>query len=552
VIPKLNLKYLARYKDLARLILRHGGPEFLRMTGLDAVIKIDDEKSQRRNAEQLAEDLEDLGPTYVKLGQLLASRADVMPVAYLEALRRLHDKVDPFPFEQVQEIIEEQLGIPLEDAYAKFDPEPLAAASIAQVHTAVLPDGTDVVVKIQRPKARETIESDLQAFEHLAWFLDEYTELGKRYQFKTMFRQMSRALRTELDYDHEAESTRLVGDNLEEFERLVVPRPIDSHSSPVVLTMTRIFGRSLSDFSGEDDVVPDANALADEFLHAYLKQVLEDGVFHADPHPGNLIVTDDGRLAIIDLGVVGRISSGIQESILRLLVAIADGRSEDAADAGEELGDRTARFDGSAYRAAVRDAITHGYSNSVGQMNLGQLVLNVTQAASDAGLMIAPEVMLLGKTLAHLDESGKRLAPNFDTNAALREHVSKFLKLKLANSISMGRAMVNALEAKAFLNSLPNRVSKALAIIADNAFRVKVDALDENRLIRVIEKVANRVSVGLIATGVILGGAVMMGHDSPHQLFGYPVVALILLSVGILAGSIVVLLVLWNDFFKGT
>ncbi len=553
LLPKLDLKYLGRYRDVARLLLRHGGRELLRATGLDAVLKPDDEETQRRHAEHLADDLEELGPTFVKLGQLLASRADLLPEAHLEALRRLHDRVEPFPFEDIARIIEEELGRPVTEAYASFDPAPLAAASIGQVHAAVLHDHTKVVVKVQRPQAKETIEKDLRAMEQLAWLLDEHTDLGRRHHFRQMLRQLERALRSELDYHHEAENLRLIGANLKAFDLLVVPRPIDELCTPRVLTMSRLPGKPLSSRHEKGSPpIPGADALADQFLHAYLKQVLEDGMFHADPHPGNLMICDDGRLGIIDLGVVGHISSGMQDDILRLLVAISDGRSDDAADAGEELGDRTEEFDGAKYRRNVRDAITHGYGRTVRRMELGRLVLRVTQVAAEAGLRITPEVMMLGKTLTHLDESGKLLAPDFDTNTAISKHVSKFLRQKLLNSVNLGQAMVTALETKQFMAALPNRISKALDIVADNAFRLKVEAIDEDRLVTVIEKIANRVTIGLVVMSMIIGGAFLMGRDAPHKLFGYSTIGLLLLVAGLAVGTLVLFRVIWNDLVKGS
>ncbi|NBC11235.1 MAG: AarF/ABC1/UbiB kinase family protein [Planctomycetes bacterium] len=553
LLPKLDLKYLSRYRDVARLIMRHGGRELVRATGLDAVLKPEDEETQRRSATQLADDLEELGPTFVKLGQLLASRADLLPEAHLEALRRLHDRVDPFPFEDIARIIEQELGRPVTEVYRSFDPAPLAAASIGQVHTAIMHDHTKVVVKVQRPQAKETIEKDLRAMEQLAWLLDEHTDLGRRHHFRQMLRQLERSLRSELDYQHEAENLRLIGANLEDFDKLVVPRPIEELCTPRVLTMTRLAGKPLTDrHAGGQPPIPGADELADQFLHGYLKQVLDDGMFHADPHPGNLLICDDGRLGIIDLGVVGHISTGMQDDILRLLVAISDGRSDDAADAGEELGDRTDEFDGARYRRNVRDAITHGYGRTVRRMELGRLVLRVTQVAADAGLRITPEVMMLGKTLTHLDESGKLLAPDFDTNAAISRHVSKFLRRKLINSVNLGHAMVTALETKQFITALPSRISKALDIIADNAFRVKVDAIDEDRLVSVIEKIANRVTIGLVVMSMIIGGAFLMGRDSPHKLFGYPTIGLLLLVTGLLIGALVLFRVVWNDLIKGS
>lgn len=552
MFSKLDMRYIARYRDIALLLMRHGGREVLRATGLDAVLKPEDEEHQREDAAALSEDLEELGPTFVKVGQLLAGRADLLPEAYLDALRRLHDKVEPFGFDEVKRIVEEELDRPIEEAYATFSREPLAAASIGQVHAATLHNGDEVVVKVQRPDAKGTIHLDLRAMEQIAWLLDEHTEIGQRYRFRSILRQFERALKHELDYTHEADNLELIGRNLAGCGGLVVPTPYADLTTPRVLTMQRIPGKTLGSFDSPPLPVAQAAALADEFLQAYLQQIIQDGVFHADPHPGNLMLTDDGRLALIDLGMVGRVSAGMQESILRLLVALSEGRTNDAAEACEELGDRTEDFDASEYRSNVREAITLDYGQSIGKMQLGRLVLRMTQLASEAGLRVAPEVMLLGKTLVHLDESGKLLAPEFNTHEAMRRHVSALLKKKLVGSVSFGQAMVTALQTKQFMSALPTRISKALDIIADNAFRVKVDMLDEDRLIEVIEKIANRVTIGLVVAAMILSGAFLMGRDAPHMLWGYPALGLILTVVGLSVGVLVLARVFWNDFFRGS
>ncbi len=552
MLPKIDTRYLARYRDIARLLMRHGGRELLRLTGLDSLLKPEDEEALKADAAELATDLEQMGPTFVKLGQLLAGRSDVLPEAHLEALRRLHGRVKPFSFEEVQKIIREELGRDIDDVYASFDSEPLAAASIGQVHAATLKSGEKVVVKVQRPKARETIELDLRAMDQIASLLDEHTDLGRRYHFQAVLRNLERSLRSELDYTNEADNLRVMRENLESYDKLLVPKAYDELTTPRVLTMQFIHGQTLDSLRDQPSGSHDRDELADQFLSAYLQQIIEDGVFHADPHPGNLILAEDGKLALIDLGLVGRVSTGMQEHILQLLVALSEGRTEDAASACEALGDRLEDFDGSAYRSSVREVITQEYGRSVSRMQLGQLVLRMTRIAGESGLRIAPEVMVLGKMLVLLDESGHLLAPDFDTNAAMRRQVSKLLKRKLAGSVSLGQMMVTALQTKQFMSALPNRISKALDIIADNAFRVRVDALDENRLIAVIEKIANRVTIGLVVSAMILAGALLMNGDAPHTIWGYPAFGMILLMVGLVIGAFVLVRVIWNDFIKGS
>jgi ubiquinone biosynthesis protein len=330
----LKPQHLNRYRQIAWLFMKYGRSDLVKASGLEEALEAEQRVAPQEaaKAEELAKDLEKLGPTFVKLGQLLSTRVELMPMAYIGALARLQDKVEPFGFDEVEKIVSSELGVRLSKAFADFEVSPMASASLGQVHRAVLRSGQRVAVKVQRPGIREAMVEDLDALEEIATFLDKHTEFGKRYEFQQMLEQFRKSLLRELDYRQEASNLITLRDELANFERLIVPSPIADYSTSRVLTMEYVHGKKITELSPLARMEFDGAALAEEMFRGYLEQILVHGFFHADPHPGNVFITDDYRIALIDLGMVGRIMPRLQEQLLQLLLAIAEGRGEEASD----------------------------------------------------------------------------------------------------------------------------------------------------------------------------------------------------------------------------
>jgi predicted unusual protein kinase regulating ubiquinone biosynthesis (AarF/ABC1/UbiB family) len=478
--------------------------------------------TESAEAERLAKDLEKLGPTFIKLGQVLSTRADLLPPSYLEALSRLQDDVDPVPLAEIHKTIEDDLNVRMSKAFLTFDEEPLASASLGQVHRATLRDGRPVAVKVQRPGILDQALADLSVLDEIAAFVDHHTKVGKRYEFAPMIREFRKALMEELDYVIEANHLRTLKGNLAEFQRLLVPAPIDSYVSTRVLTMEYVRGTKVTGLNPVALIDVDPEGLADELIQAYLQQILLDGFFHADPHPGNVFITEDGRLALIDLGMVGHLSPTLQDKVLKLILAISEGRGEDAADAAIVLGKKREDFDEEAFTRDVVSIVGHYFGASLQDFQVGQIILEVNQSAGAHGIKSPVELTMLGKTLLTLDNIARTLAPTLDVNASIRQNASKLMQRRLLKSLSPGTVFTSVLEAKEFAEQLPRRINRVLESLASSQLKLKVEVIDEGAVIDGLQKVANRITLGLVVAALIVSAAMMMRIESRFTLLGYP------------------------------
>ncbi|MDQ1397387.1 MAG: ubiquinone biosynthesis protein, partial [Acidimicrobiaceae bacterium] len=363
----LKPRHLGRYRDIARLLVKYGRSDVVHNIGLDEALDETDSREGDAPAEalELADDLERLGPTFIKLGQLLSTRADLLPPAYTAALARLQDSVEPFPFSQVEEIVTHELGVKLSSVFPSFEVEPLASASLGQVHRAELRDGRSVAVKVQRPGIRDRIVEDMEALGEIADFLDAHTEAGRRFGFADLLDQFRHSLMGELDYRREAANLTTMGNIVARYDRIVVPSPVDDLTTTRVLTMDLVKGRKITKLGPLAQMEMDGRLLAEQLFQAYLDQILVEGFFHADPHPGNVFLTDDHHLALLDLGMVARVPAAMRNSLVRLLLAVSDGRGEDVADVAVRMGRPLDGFDRDRFTREVAELVAVNQTLSV-------------------------------------------------------------------------------------------------------------------------------------------------------------------------------------------
>lgn len=545
----LKPQHLNRYRQIAWLFVKYGRSDLVKEAGLEETLTAEQRTipTETTKANELADDLEKLGPTFIKLGQLLSTRIELLPPPYLEALARLQDRVEPFPFADVEKIVSTELGVRMSKAFSDFDVTPVAAASLAQVHHARLRDGRPVAVKVQRPAIREALLEDLDALEEIADFLDRHTVAGKRYQFCEILDQFRKSLLRELDYRQEATNLTTIGRNLRDFDRVIVPEPISDYSTSRILTMQYVHGKKITDLHPLARMEFDGDALAEELFRAYLKQILVDGFFHADPHPGNVFLSDDYRIALIDLGMVGRVMPSLQEQLLQLLLAIAEGRGDDAAHVAIKIGDPQQDFAEKKFIQAIAEIVAKQQGATVDQLEVGRLVLQVTQASVENGIRVPPELTMLGKALLNLDQVGRAIAPEFDPNASIRRNAAQIMQQRLMKSLSPGNLFSGVLELKDLLQRLPARVNKIIDAVANNDLKVSVDAIDERTLVLGFQKLANRITVGLIVAALIVGAAMLMRVETSFRIWGYPGLAILLFLAAAAGGVTLLISILFYD-----
>jgi len=546
----LKPEHLKRYKDVAKLLLKYGRLDLVRHAGLDSVLADEPPGSEPPippEAAALANDLEQMGPTFIKLGQLLSTRADILPQPYIDALSRLQDSVAPFSFQEVEEIVTRELGVRLSKGFAEFDPQPIAAASLGQVHRARLRDGRPVAVKIQRPGIRERAAEDIEALSHIAQFLDSHTEAGHHYRFTELLDQFRKSLTRELDYRQEAKNMALLSANLAEFDAIIVPLAVPNYTTARVLTMDYIRGRKVTALSPLARIEIDGRYLGEQLFRAYLKQILVDGFFHADPHPGNIFLADDGQIALLDVGMVAWVRPAMQDRLLQLLIAVSEGDSDEAASFAIQIGEKTDEFNETPFRQAVAEIVSQHQGAILEQIAVGRVVLTLTKISSDNGLRLPTELAMLGKTLLNLDRVGTTLDPTLDPQAVIRRHVAEIMSQRVQRSLSFGSIFTTLLDLKEFVRAVPQRVNRILDLAANNELGFKVHAIDERQLMEGLQKIANRITMGLVLAALIVGAAMLTNVPTTFRIWGYPGLATILFIAAATGGVILVLNIVIND-----
>ena len=540
---------LKRYGNVARLLYKYGGSG---PAGTALANPGDDQPSadpaESARGEELAKDLEALGPTFIKLGQLLSSRGALIPAGYADALERLQDSVEPFAFEEVERIVTEELGVRISKGFGSFDPTPVASASLGQVHRATLRDGREVVVKVQRPNIRQRITEDLDAFDEIAKVLEKHTDLGERMDLRAVLDEFRKTIFEELDYRKEAGNLERLARNLASYEHIVVPLPVPDYTSARVLTMDFVPGEKITRVGPLALLEVDARALREDLFRAYLQQILIDGFFHADPHPGNVFLTTDHKIALIDLGMVARLSPRLQDTLLQMVIAIGDGRGEETADHALAMAQRRDDVDETTFRSRVAAMVAEYAGKGLTSLPIGKVFLDIVRVSAEAGVRMPPETAMIGKTLYNLEAVAKALSPDFDPTESIRRNSARLLRQRMLKGLSPGNLFTSALELRDFADRLPGRLNLILDAAASNSLKFRIDTgIDAPQLMLGFQKIANRITMGLVLAALIVGAAMLMQVQTSFRIFGYPGFAILCFLVAAGAGIILLLEIVRQD-----
>jgi ubiquinone biosynthesis protein len=561
-------RYIPRLAAMVGLFTRYGLADFAKQQGLIALSpdsaepgELDAEITEKARA--FRKRLVELGPAYIKLGQVLSTRPDLLPEPFVRELDRLQDDVGPIAFEDVEQTIQEEFGARISKLFASFDEEPIGTASLGQVHAATLRDGRDVVVKIQRPRIRELLIDDVAFFREVAGFLTSHTEAGRRIDMVGVIQQLERALSDELDYRIEARNAANFRRALAEFPRLLVPRVIEGYTSQRVLTMERIRGIKIDAVPHIARVEYDFTKVADEFAKAYLKQIAIDGHFHADPHPGNVFVVmpgrdnprtpaevvatnrrgvqrealtplskleqtaqqeavadnaldmpgeDEPKLALIDFGMTAHLAGPVKDRIVTLLLDLADNRGFGVGETMIEMGVTLEDFDRQSYVREIANLVAQNYDLSIGEVKLGRVLYEVINISYTQGLRLPAELTLLAKALFNLDAVSAALDPTYSPIEAIREYGARIANERAKDEMSWNRLFRTASQTTDLVSALPHRLDQFTAKLAANELSMSVDSPQLGALQRSLQKVANRIFTGLVLTGLLIASGMLMPY----------------------------------------
>lgn len=548
----MALQQLNNYAKFFSFILKYYNSDVVKSTANSVLNEIEkteiSEDEYNQKPEELVEDLKKMGPTYVKLGQLLSTRPDLLPENYLQALANLQDDVETVPYEEVQKIFEEEIGVKINKAFELFDPKPLASASIGQVHLALLPSGRKVVVKIQRPGIRKNFIEELETLKNMADLAVTHSKVAKKYALDDVIEELRFILLNELDYNKEAQNLVILKENLKEFKNLIVPSPVAEYSSSKVLTMDFIDGKKITSLGNLKKIETDFTSVIDDLVEAYMKQIIVDGFVHADPHPGNIHVTADDKVALMDLGMVAKFSPKIQEKIMMLLVGMTKKDGDDITDALLEISEYdSAKVNLDHFRKNINRLVMDSTSTNAEDMETGRILLQMNRIAADEGIKLAVELNILGKVLLNMDQIVAVLTPKYDLQKAIRRFMEKMVNKKMQQELKPENAYAFLLDNKKLLENLPGRLNKITENLANNQLELKINAIDEDRLTEGFQKVANRITSGLIIAAMIIGAALLMRIPSTYTILGYGVLPFFFFVIAIGLGLFLVYSIMFKD-----
>ncbi len=511
-----------RYRQITRVLARHGLGYLAGVLGLErfvplhrGLLGVPSREEPYTRPEHLRMALEELGTTFIKLGQILSTRPDLLPPEYIAELEKLQDAAPPVPWVQVKQVLEAELGRPVEEVFAHIQPVPLAAASIGQAHAATLRDGTEVVVKVRRPGVVEQVDTDLDILLNLAAAAQRRWKLAEDYDLLGLAQEFAATLRAELDYLREARNAERFAANFLDDPYVHIPRVFRETTTVQVLTLERVHGIKINDLAALQAAGIDRRALAVRTARMLLKMVFEDGFFHADPHPGNLLVEPDGRVALVDFGMVGTVDQRTQEQLVMILLSVTRQDADRLVDTFLELGVLKERLNRGLLRRDLDYIVMRYYGRELGEIDVGQLIQDSLAIVRRHHLQLPSSLSLLLKTVLMSEGLGVQLDPSFNMTSVLVPYARRLVLREYSPLYWAPRIASAGLDALRLGVDLPVQLRRIITELERGDLEIGVRPERFMPLIKELEGLINRLILSIITAALIIGLATVASAYRP-------------------------------------
>ena len=540
----LALSKLGRFRDIIAVLFKYGFDDVAERLQLPGKILISKTRVDARDMstwERLRRSMEELGPTFVKFGQILSLRGDLLPAELIKELEKLQDSVAPVSSEEIMGVLKKALKRPLEEVFSFIEEEPLAAGSLAQVHRAVLrEENVPVALKIRRPDIVRTVEIDLQILEGAAPYLSEHLEFARTYDFVNLVKELKRALLRELNFTLEARNMQIISQSLGDEKDVIIPQVYETWTRPSVLTMDLIEGIKLKDLKLES--IEEREQLAQTGIRLVVKQVLENGFFHADPHPGNFLIVEGKEVCLLDWGVVGILPTETRYDLVELIAAIVDMEAEKVFDVLVSLTDsNVAQIN---ERLLLRDIleILHLYhSVTIGKLDLGQLLMDLNNMLRTHHIKLPSDLALMFKTMVTVEGTARQLYPELDVIAEIEPFIRR-LGTERWHPSQVWRRFTRQLRFYLKLQSnLPGAIQRILQKVEQGDLNINFRHGNLSGLQKSLDDISNRLSFSIILASLIIGSSMIITTGVKPLIFGYPVIGLFGYLISAILGLVVVI-----------
>ncbi|HKL27003.1 MAG TPA: AarF/ABC1/UbiB kinase family protein [Desulfuromonadales bacterium] len=535
-VPR-NIRTIRRYRTVLGVLIKYGFGHFVEQMNIGYYIelgrrlmtfgKTDKSIERLTQPQRMRLAMEELGPTFIKLGQLLSTRADILPAPYVDEFRKLQDKLPPVPVSEIKGLMREELEEPVEKIFAEFQAKPIATASIAQVHVGRLHSGEQVAIKVRRPGIVKTIETDLDILAGLAYLIEEHIEGADRFSPCGLVDEFRRTITRELDFNREGRTVERFAANFAENETVYIPRVFWEHSRATILTMEFIPGIKVSEYEELRRRGYDLQKIARRGADIFLEQVLEHGLFHGDPHPGNIFILPDNVICMLDYGMVGRLGQDLKNELISLLQAILERDVDSIISQLLYSGELTDEADMKSLRRDLDEFIDEYYDILLQDIKVGKLLAEFLEILVQHHIKLSPDLMLLAKALITMEGIGRQLDPEFNMIEHLRPFVERIVQQKMHPG-NISRDLWKVMNAYGSLvRNLPRDIKEFLNRLNRNQFKIDLEHRGLERLVTDLDRSSNRISFSLIIGSLIVGSSLIIQTDKGPMLFGLPLLGLL-------------------------